>query len=232
MMNKIKLLLEFPKDIWQLFVSYLPGVLGFKLRYRFWKKHLKFLGKNVKIDIGGYFQNPQFISIDDNCWIDRGVMILAGPDKSDRQRRLIANANFPLGKGMVHIGKRVHIAPYSIISGIGGIYISDECGIASGTKIFSFSNHFRSDEFPSDSGFCFAIFVEHSRQYMIEGPVFLDENVGVALNAMILPGVSIGKDSFVAINSVVTSSFGENSLIAGNPAKRVKDRFKLGDIKK
>ncbi|MDM8553301.1 hypothetical protein QUF75_01035 [Desulfococcaceae bacterium HSG7] len=226
MINKIKIMAKFPLDLWQLFVTYLPGPIGVKLRYRFWKKRLNFLGKNVIIDVGVYLQNPQFISLDDNCWIDRGVIILAGADKTQRPRRYIPNKMFPIEKGMVHIGKKVHIAPYSIISGIGGIYISDECGIASGTKIFSFSNHYRSDEFPSNRNFRFALFVDHSSQFMIEGAVFLDNNVGVASNSVILPGVSIGHDSFILLNSVVTSCFKENSLIAGNPAKRIKARFK------
>jgi acetyltransferase-like isoleucine patch superfamily enzyme len=226
MLNKIKILLEFPADIWQLFVSYLPGAIGFKLRYRFWRKRLKFLGKNVKIDIGVYFQNPRFISLDDNCWVDRGVMILAGADKSNRARRLVANNNFPLEKGMVYIGKHLHIGSYSIISGIGGVYISDKCTFSPSVKVYSFSHHFRSDEFPSVRKFGFGSLIEQEKQYMIEGPIFLDKNVGVALNAIILPGVSIAKDSFVAINSVVMTSFEENSLIAGNPARRVKERFK------
>ncbi len=61
---KIKIILHFPVDVWKMFISYLPGAIGFKLRYRFWKNRLKFLGKNVKIDVGVYFQNPQFISIE------------------------------------------------------------------------------------------------------------------------------------------------------------------------
>lgn len=225
MINQIKIILHFSVDVWKMFISYLPGAIGFKLRYRFWRKRLKFLGKSVKIDIGVYFQNPQFISIDDNCWIDRGVMILAGEDKSNRSRRLVINDNFPLEKGMVHIGKRVHVGPFSIISGIGGVYISDECTFSAGVKVYSFSHHFQSDEFPSERNFGFGSCIEQERQFMIEGPVFLDQNVGIALNSTVLPGVSIGKDSFVAINSVVMSSFDENSLIAGNPAKRVKSRF-------
>ncbi len=225
MKKKIKILLGLPVNIWQMFIDYLPGTVGFKLRYRFWKNRLKHLGKNVKIDIGVYFQKPQFISIGDNCWIDRGVIILAGADKSKRTRRFIANEKFLLEKGNVYIGKNCHIGAHSIISGIGGVYISDKCTFSAGVKAYSFSHHFRSDEFPSDRKFGFGSPIEQKRQYLIEGSIFLDKNVGVALNSIILPGVSIGKDSFVAINSVVKSSFEENSFIAGNPAKRIKERF-------
>lgn len=221
----IQVLFNLPMEIWLSLICHFPGAVGFRLRYRFWKRRLKFLGKKALIDQGVYFQNPQYISIGDFCWIDKGVIILAGPDNSPRPRRYIANEDFPLEKGMVHIGKFVHLGPYSIISGIGGVYVGDECGLASGVKIFSFSNHYRSDEHPSDRRYPFALFVDHDRQYMIEGAVYLGHNVGVALNTVILPGVSIGRDSFVAINSVVFSSFAENSLLAGNPAKRVKSRY-------
>lgn len=148
MINKIKKYLRFPLEVYKLFVTYLPGPIGNKLRYRYWKKRLKFIGKNVGIEDGVYFQKPEFISLDDNCLIDKGVIILAGPDKSNRPRRYISNSMFHLERGGVHIGKNVHIAPHCLLSGIGGLYISDECGFSSGVKVYSFSNHFRSDEFP------------------------------------------------------------------------------------
>ena len=110
MINKIKVVLHFPVDVWKMFISYLPGPIGFKLRYRFWKNHLKFLGKNVKIDVGVYFQNPQFISIDDNCWIDRNVAILAGLDNSNREKIIRKNDKYPGLSGEVFIGKNVHIS--------------------------------------------------------------------------------------------------------------------------
>jgi acetyltransferase-like isoleucine patch superfamily enzyme len=221
-------LLAIPSSIWQMIVTYFPGPLGYVLRSRFWRKRLKYLGAEVKLDVGVYFQNPQFITVDDKSWIDRGVILLAGPDSSTRARRAIPNDKFKLSPGELHIGKSVHIGPYCVISGIGGVHISDECGCSSGVKIYSFSHHYRSKDEPSNRSFCFAPFVSHDRQFLIEGPVFLGRNVGVALNAVILPGVSIENHSFVAINSVVSGSFEENSLIAGNPAKRIKGRFRNG----
>ena len=226
MIRKLKILVRLPADIWQALISNFPGPVGFGLRHWFWKDRLKHLGSNVLIDCGVYFQNPEYISIDDNSWIDRGVIILAGPDRSTRARRSIPNQDFPLADGEVHIGKNSHIAPNCLISGIAGVYLSDECNLASGTKVYSFSHHYRSDESPSDRTVVFGPRVSGDRQYMIHGPVFVGRNVGVAVQAVILPGVSIGDNSFVAINSVVHSSFGENSLVAGSPATRLRDRFK------
>lgn len=229
MTKVIRMLLKEKIRVWQMFVSYLPGIVGDKLRYLYWKRRLRYLGKNVKIDVGVYFQNPEFISIDDNCWIDRGVIILAGPDRSERERRYIPNPRFQLERGMIHIGKNVHIGSGSIISGIGGVYISDNCGVSSGVKVFSFSHHYRSSKEPWNNEFIFSPLVPHPSQYMIEGPIFMGENVGVALNAILLPGVAIERDSFVMINSVVKTSFDENTLIEGNPARRIGDRFSIRD---
>jgi len=226
-MNKyFNYLYRAPIDLAQILFSAWPGPLGFRLRYAFWKKRLKFLGNQVQIDIGVYFQNPQYISIDDKVWIDKGVIILAGPDKSQRKRRLIRNNNFTLKRGEVHIGKSVHVGPYTIISGIGGVYISDESTLSANVRIYSFSHHYNSDENPSDKRIGFGSMIDNGMQFMIEGPVFLGRNVGVAISAKLLPGVSIRKDSFVTIGSVVNSSFKENSLIAGNPAERIKERYK------
>jgi acetyltransferase-like isoleucine patch superfamily enzyme len=226
MLRKLRVLLAVPENFWQMLITYLPGPAGYKLRYRYWKRRLKHLGKDVKIESGVSFQKPGSIFIDDDCWIDKDVTILAGEDHTMRPRRLIPNERFPHERGTVHIGKYVHVAPYCIISGIGGVHISDACSLSSGAKIYSLSHHYRSDEWPSDRTILFSPRVQQKRQYLIEGPVFLGRNVGLALNAVLLPGVSIEEDSFVAINSVVRSSFEENSLIAGNPAKRIGERFK------
>jgi len=226
MINKIKAILHFPIDIWEMFVSYLPGVIGFKLRYKYWNRRLKYLGKNVKIDVGVYFQNPQFISIDDNCWIDRNVVILAGLDNSNREKIVKKNDKYPGLLGEVFIGKNVHISIGCVLSGISsGIYIGNDCTFSADCKVYAFNSHYRSEKDTSDQSYCFGSMVEHSRQCIFEGPIFLEENVGIALNSVILSGVTIGKNSFVAINSVIKSDIGRNFICEGNPGKAVKKRF-------
>lgn len=53
-------------------------------------------------------------------------------------------------------------------------------------------------------------------------PVEIGENVWIGLNAVILKGTSIGKNSVVGANTVVKGTFPDNSLIMGNPAQVVK----------
>ncbi|MNS16495.1 Maltose O-acetyltransferase [compost metagenome] len=53
-------------------------------------------------------------------------------------------------------------------------------------------------------------------------PVNIEDNVFIGNDVTILKGVHIGKNSVVASASVVTKSFPENVIIAGNPAKIIK----------
>ena len=219
-------LLSAVADVWLGIIQSMPGPVGCRLRYRYWRGRLKHLGAGTRIDCGVYFQKPRWISIGANCWIDRGVMILAGPDDTSRQRRTIEMRSLAR-KGEVKIGDNVHIGPYSIISGIdSGVFIGDDSGFAAGVRVYAFSHHYRFDDRPGDSTCAFGSNAAPERQSMIIGPITLERNVGVALGAILLPGVWIGADSFVCNRaSVLGGSFSDNSLIAGAPARRVAPRF-------
>ncbi|MEQ1727508.1 MAG: hypothetical protein ABL982_03930 [Vicinamibacterales bacterium] len=73
--------------------------------------------------------------------------------------------------------------------------------------------------------------VPPGEQALVRGPIVIGDNVGVALNVAILPGARIDGDSVVTINAVVApgSRFPPNSIIGGDPARRVKARFEGGD---
>lgn len=227
MFYRLKILILSPGFLYHMIISYLPGSLGYFLRYRYWKKRLRYLGGNVKIEPGVYFQNPDYISIGDNCWIDRNVIILAGLDKSDREKISRKNRLFQGEHGVVHVGKNVHLGPGCILSGISaGIYISDDCGFSAHCKIYAFSHHYRSKLDPKNDNIHFGPRVSHNRQCLIEGPIFFGKNTGVALNVVVLPGVAVPENCFVMINSVIVGGrFRPNSIIAGNPAKTIANRF-------
>ncbi|WP_253187069.1 DapH/DapD/GlmU-related protein [Paenibacillus sp. GP183] len=55
--------------------------------------------------------------------------------------------------------------------------------------------------------------------YMKIGSITIEDNVFIGARALIMPGVTIGKNSIVAAGSIVTKSIPEGSIAAGNPAK-------------
>lgn len=60
------------------------------------------------------------------------------------------------------------------------------------------------------------------RRLYSKGPVVIEDNVWIGDKASILPGVTIGKNSIIAANSVVTKDVPSNSMAAGNPARIIK----------
>lgn len=53
-------------------------------------------------------------------------------------------------------------------------------------------------------------------------PILLGDDVFVGINAILLPGVTIGHRVVVAAGSVVTKSLPDNVVVAGNPARIIK----------
>lgn len=54
-------------------------------------------------------------------------------------------------------------------------------------------------------------------------PVTIGNDVCVGGGSVILPGVTLGNNVVVGANSTVTKSFGDNLIIAGNPARVIRE---------
>lgn len=214
-MNKLKQILRFPLDVWLMIITGLPGPAGYRMRYGYWKKRLKFLGKDVTLDVGVYFQNPRYISLDDNCWIDRNVIILAGPPGAERITYEKPVPGFPLGQGDVYIGKCSHIAPNCVLSGMGGLYIGRNTGVASNSTVYTFSHHYRNLNDRKDSyQYSFTPRARLDQQAMILGPVLIEDYCAVGLNCVILPGTSVKKGSWIKSGSVIFGTYPEQSRLS------------------
>jgi len=61
------------------------------------------------------------------------------------------------------------------------------------------------------------------RKLFSKGPVIIKNNVWLGEGVVILPGVTIGENCIVGANSVVTKSFPSNCVLAGIPARIIKE---------
>jgi len=215
MLRLLRAIVHFPKDMWLLFVTYYPGRHGNALRYQYWRRKLKFCGSNVRIDVGVYIQGAKFISLDDHCWLDRNVVLMAGPPDAKRTTFRKDNPEFNLAPGEVYLSKNVHIAHNCVLSGIGGLFIGNNSGVASNSAIYSFSHHYRNPGDKEDtSQYSFAPHARLDQQSMILSPVVIGDYCAVGLNNTILPGTTLKRGSWLASGSVVYRTYEEQSLIA------------------
>ena len=53
-------------------------------------------------------------------------------------------------------------------------------------------------------------------------PIFIEDNVWLGVNVVVLKGVTIGKNSVIGANSLVLSNIPENVIAIGNPCRVIK----------
>lgn len=61
------------------------------------------------------------------------------------------------------------------------------------------------------------------RKLYSKGPVIIEDNVWLGEGVVVLPNITIGENSIVGANSVVTKSIPKNSVVAGNPARIIRE---------
>lgn len=199
---------------------YLPGNGGKWLRYQFYKRRFKSCGKNVTIREGVIIEGAEHISVGDNVVIDKYCIINAGPisiGKTEKKQ----NTAYKYDRGELVIGSNIHIVQFCVIMAYGGICIGDNCTLSTGTKVYSLSNL---PYDPEDRSKIISI-MPYAQAPFIESPVCLEDNVWIGLDCIVMPGVHIGKNSFVVSKSLVMGTFPDNSYISGQPASKVRERF-------
>jgi acetyltransferase-like isoleucine patch superfamily enzyme len=209
-------------------ISPIPEGLGRRIRYSYYKRRLKFIGKKVVIDVGVRIINPKYVSIGDNTWIDNYVVILAGPPgERDGPLKRKLNHAFKYSEGEVVIGSNCHIAMFVVLQGHGGLSIGDNSGIASGSLLYSMSHHYRNTDEPNDlTVYKFSPMAPSSEQSLVVSPVVMEANTALGLNSVMLPGATIHEGSWVGTNSMVLNSIPPWSIASGAPAQIISERKK------
>lgn len=100
--------------------------------------------------------------------------------------------------------------------------------IASGVIILMGGNHNHHPEWITVYPFVDQI----ETSYAPKGDTIIESDAWIGMNAMIMPGVTIGEGAIVAAGSVVAKDVPPYTIVGGNPAKEMKKRFTDGEIEK
>jgi len=76
--------------------------------------------------------------------------------------------------------------------------------------------------------------LSHDHCKRVDGhPLLIDTHIGkrcfIAVNATILPGVSIGNEVIVGAGAVVPKDVPPNVIVAGNPARIIREKIQMND---
>ena len=176
----------------------IPGGIGYKLRYSFYRNKFAKCGINVVIPQGCHFRRGNNISIGSTVGFGLDNKIYAsgtGNERIEIGDNVFFNSNVMINAdigGRVKIGNNVLIGPNGVIRA---------------------SNHIFRD--PT---------VIIMNQGHDPGTIVIEDDVWIGANVVILPNITVGKGSIIGAGSVVTKDVDPYSVVAGVPAKKIADR--------
>ena len=111
--------------------------------------------------------------------------------------------------GDVIIGDHTRVGLHNTV--IGPVTIGNHVNLAQGITVTALNHNFAEKDLRIDE------------QGISTNPVTIGNDIWIGANAVILPGVTIGDRSVVAAGAVVTKDVPPHTLVAGVPAKIIKE---------
>ncbi len=162
----------------------------------------------------GSFTLSQFKSIGENVIFEKGVLVF-------HPESIIIGSNVYIGhntilkgyhKGVMEIGSGTWIGQGCFFHSAGGIKIGECVGIGPGVKILSSEHEALSIEEP---------ILLSSIKFE---KVTIEDWADIGVDAIILPGVRVGKGSIIGAGAVVTKDVPPYVISVGNPSKLLRER--------
>jgi acetyltransferase-like isoleucine patch superfamily enzyme len=196
------------------FLPWLPGAVGFLLRKFIYP--VFFRGINFSATIGCHvtLRCPLNIKLAEGVIIDDFSQLIATTRASpgitigsNSFVRSFTSINSGPPDGHIEIGSNTSVGQGTIIYGNGGVKIGNNVLIAGQCFIVASSHRFDDNNVPM------------SEQGITAKGIVIEDNVWIGAGTKILDGVTIGRNSIIGANSVVTKDIPPQSKAVGAPAK-------------
>lgn len=216
--HKISFLLKYELII--LFTSWMPGALGIFLRGKLFPLLLGKVGRGVVFGTNIVLRHPKKISIGDNVIIDDNVLLDAKGNTNigitlEDEVFIGRNSILSCKDGNIKLERRANIGFNCEVFSSNNVIIGKDNLVAAYTYfVGGGSYNLENKEIP----------INQQPNFAGKGGIVLDENIWIGAHCTILDGVKIGKGSVVAAGAVVNKEFSQMSIIAGIPAKVIKER--------
>jgi acetyltransferase-like isoleucine patch superfamily enzyme len=199
-------------------IGWIPSILGIAIRSILYKLIMHIDGfaaieRNVRLRFTSQ------IHLEHGCYLDEGVYVHACPSGVEiGANTLVMHGavlhvyNFrSLPHAWIRIGKDSLIGEYTVIRGQGGVTIGDRVYTSPMTQIIAVNHVFDDPDRP---------FVE---QGITAQGIVVEDDVWLGSSVVVTDGVHIGKGAVVAAGAVVTQDVPPHTVVAGVPARVVKE---------
>jgi len=162
----------------------------------------------------GRFKISDFKTIGENVVFESGVLIFHPGTISFGSNIYIGHNSILKGyfNSVMEIGSNTWIGQGCFFHSAGNIFIGETVGIGPMVRILTSYHKETLADLPI-------------MQYPIDfKPVRIEDGADIGIGAIILPGVTIGRNSIVGAGSVVTKDVKPYSVVAGVPARLIRTR--------
>lgn|GEM_PF-809627 len=173
-------------------------------------------GSIIKLD-----KTAKIILLGGNLYLGTGKI-----SKDDAKSRLVMEKNTKLilkNSYVFTCGADILLKENAVLS-LGESWTNYNCQIRCGNKI-EIGNNCTFGRHVSILDSDFHVIKEGNKILNPSKPVIIADNVWIGHNAIILKGVTVGEGAVVAAGSVVTKDVPPHSIVAGNPAKVIKENI-------
>ncbi|MFK4826256.1 CatB-related O-acetyltransferase [Paenochrobactrum sp. BZR 588] len=127
-----------------------------------------------------------------------------------------------------HYGDEYSLATWEPMWEIDQLHIGDYVCIGAEAVILMGGNHTHRTDWFSLYPFVDVI----ADAYIGKGDTIIQDGAWIGMRAMIMPGVTIGEGAIIASGAIVTKSVAPYTIVAGNPAQPIKQRFPAATIER